>query len=783
MILPLTLAAFRRLALLVALACALLIPLTFALHRGSEARTLPATIETRYPIKHIIIIDKENHSFDNMFGRFPGADGATQATTSDGQVVPLGHTPDHTLLDLAHAGDSATLAINNGKMNKFDLLPGALQDGKDIADSQYTQSDIPNYWRYAQHFTLDDHLFATIIGPSFPNHLVTVAATSGNTVDNPRGQIVHAWGCDGGSQSMVSAIRPDGMHFLTHPCFNFKTLPDRLQAAGISWKYYSPPQFASGYVWNALDAIKHIRYGSLWKTNVPLDTTFISDVQNGHLPAVSWLVTNARLSDHPPASMCLGENWSVRVINAVMRSRYWKDTAIFLIWDDFGGFYDHVAPPRLSYVSLGPRVPSIVISPYARQHYIDHTALDFNSILRFIETDFNLRPLNSADAGATSIASSFDLRQTPTAPYVLTQRNCPKQDYQIRNQIAGRVIRLHESNGLHSIVVRIAGNNLVTLLLGPSYDIRDSRDNKVRYADISVGDMITSAATPDPQRALVYTVFTVRDDTLIPLKRATTLITTVAEDGSSANALIGKMAVVVNLNRGVKIIRPDGSLGTRADLVGSQQVFVTGLLNNVSKNVMDVTEIRLVTGVTTHAGISVAHSVVKPGRTQNVTLTGASGSTASLTIRYASGKRLSARVNLDQKGHGTYSFRVPAGVNTYSSQTASVLASTTQGHSIASFIVARAVLEVYVDHATVKPHSSQPVRLIGPSRGHVRLQILFPDLHYVATTVTLDRSGRYDYVLKVPALQGRTTSTQATVDAIIGTPAGDYLASAPFSIK
>jgi phospholipase C len=112
-----------------------------------------------------------------------------------------------------------------------------------------------------------------------------------------------------------------------------------------------------------LDAIKHIRFGPLWKTNVVRDTTFIKDVQSGHLPQVSWLVTNALESDHPPASICLGENWTVRQINAVMKSRYWKDTAIFLTWDDFGGFYDHVAPPHLDYISLGPRVPTIVISP------------------------------------------------------------------------------------------------------------------------------------------------------------------------------------------------------------------------------------------------------------------------------------------------------------------------------------------------------------------------------------------------------------------------------------
>src|SRR5947209_1562241 len=382
MTLSFSIGAVRRLVLVAAFVCSTIAVLTMVRHTG-EARTLPATLETNYPIKHIIIIDKENRSFDNLFGRFPGADGTTQAMTSDGRTIALGRTPDHTLLDVAHAGDAAILAVNQGRMNQFNLLPGAVQDGRDIADSQFRRSDIPNYWRYAQRFALDDHLFATILGPSFPNHLVTVAATSGNTIDNPRGQVVHGWGCDGGPQSLVAGVRPDGTHFLTRPCFNFVTLPDRLTRSGISWKYYSPPPFASGYIWNALDAIKHVRFSPLWSRNVPPDTSFIHDVQTGHLARVNWLVTNTRQSDHPPASICVGENWTVSVINAVMQSRYWKDTAIFLIWDDFGGFYDHVPPPHLSNISLGPRVPGIVISPFARPHSIDHTTLDFNSILRF----------------------------------------------------------------------------------------------------------------------------------------------------------------------------------------------------------------------------------------------------------------------------------------------------------------------------------------------------------------------------------------------------------------
>jgi hypothetical protein len=189
--------------------------------------TSPSAVAARFPIKHIVIIDKENRSFDNIFGRYPGADGATHAVISTGKTVKLGRTPDHTLLDVGHAGDAAALAMNNGRMNKFNLLPGAFQDGADIADSELAPSEVPIYYAYAKHFTLEDHMFSTIAGPSFPNHLVTVAATSDNIIDNPRGQTHHAWGCDSGRYSVVDAVDPNtGRSYLTKPCFNLKTIND-----------------------------------------------------------------------------------------------------------------------------------------------------------------------------------------------------------------------------------------------------------------------------------------------------------------------------------------------------------------------------------------------------------------------------------------------------------------------------------------------------------------------------------------------------------------------------
>lgn len=470
-----------------------------ALHSGGEP-----THHALYPIKHIIIIDKENRSFDEIFGRFPGANGSSRARLASGRFVALGRTPERMLRDISHSGASASLAVDGGKMDQFDLLPGAWQDGTNISLTQLRPSQVANYWRYARAFTLDDRFFSTIMGPSFPNHLITVAATSGNTIDNPRGQVVRAWGCDSGPNAHVNGITPAGKRFVTKPCFDFQTLPDILQRYHVSWTYYAPPQFTFGYVWNSLDAIKHIRYSSLWNTNVRRDTSFIGDVAGGHLPQVTWLVTDAQQSDHPPASICVGQRWTVSVINAVMKSRFWKNTAIFLTWDDFGGFYDHVAPPRKDYISLGPRVPTIVISPYARAHYIDHSLLEFDSFLRFIEDDYQLPALTARDAHAPSMLSSFDFHQKPRAPLVLKQRACPSSDYATSTQLTGRVVRITTEHSLHSVIVRIDRSTVVTLLFGPRYKLYDRRGRRITFYQLRPGDRIVSRGTPDPQRALAY---------------------------------------------------------------------------------------------------------------------------------------------------------------------------------------------------------------------------------------------------------------------------------------
>ncbi|HLJ68094.1 MAG TPA: alkaline phosphatase family protein [Chloroflexota bacterium] len=587
-----------RLAILALLAvAALLAAATLApMAAGSRAAASGEVTSQppRYAIRHVVIIIKENHSFDNLFGRFPGADGATTATISDGSVVPLNRTPDHTLLDIGHSGDAASLAVDGGRMDHFNQLAGAIQDNVDIADSQYPRKDIPDYWTYAQHFTLEDRFFSTIMGASFANHLVLVAASSANTYDNPRGQTRHAWGCDGGPYSVVDAIDPTtGRHYQTRPCFDLPTLADTMQQRHVSWTYYAPTAFQSGYVWSSFDAIRHIRYSPLWNTNVRPTTQFTSDVARGKLPAVSWLVTSEENSEHPPFSMCVGESWTVRQINAVMRSKYWKDTLIVLTWDDFGGFYDHVSPPPQDALSLGPRVPTILISPYARAGYVDHHQLEFDSILRFIEDDFHLRSLTARDRNAASIISSLRFNQVPLRPLLLHPSPCPTGDLHLHSALTGKYVRLTTTRYDRELQLRIKGGDIATLLIGPSVPMLGMHSSRVRTADFRQGDRMSASAHPDPQLALTYEVGVIHDLDLITFKGSGMVVRPMRQGGTSLAARFGGRLTTVQIDPSTQIVLPDGKPGSASDLTVGATITVRGIENVRLHEVTTAQSVRL----------------------------------------------------------------------------------------------------------------------------------------------------------------------------------------------
>lgn len=387
------------------------------------------------PIQHIIIIVKENHSFDNLFGRFPGADGTTHFKKGT-QVKKLRKTPDALSEDIVHDLWSTFAAVNNGKMNRFYTEPDSYQNGVDVADSQYQQSQIPNYWAYAKDFTLADHFFSTLMGGSFINHLALVAGQSMGAVDDPiRKGKLRAWGCDSLRGSKVQVYRKHKYSYV-FPCFNQQTLADEANASGVSWKYYAPSIGNFGYYWSSFDAIKHIRRSPQWETNVLPPGQFDTDVANGNLPAISWLVGDLNVSDHPPASICEGENWTVGKINEVMKSPMWYHSVILLTWDDFGGFYDHVAPPKDSMFMVGPRVPLIVISPFARTHTVYSKTLDFRSIVKFVESEYGLPHKATFNRKVNNITEMLNTSQPPATPLELNERTCPRNP---SKNLAGRV--------------------------------------------------------------------------------------------------------------------------------------------------------------------------------------------------------------------------------------------------------------------------------------------------------------------------------------------------------
>jgi phospholipase C len=378
---------------------------------GSGNRAVP---ENFTAIRHTVFLINENHTFDNYFGTFPGADGTTTGLLSTGQWIPLSPMPDsYPAGNLCNGWDRSLQAMDGGKMDKFDVISG----GTWSAYTQATPEEIPNYWAYAQRFTLADRYFTSVHGPSLPNHLFALAAQSGGAIDDG-GNPGPGTDCDGSSWGTVTVIDQHGNRSQQARCFHFKTLPDALQEAGISWKYY-------GENGGFLSIIASIRNTNLWNEGIAPPTQFFADAKSGHLPAVSWLIPPGEYSEHPPGSMCEGENWSVSVLNAVMQGPDWNSTVVFVTWDDFGGFYDHVAPPQVDQFGLGPRVPLLIISPYAKAEYVSHTVYDHTSVLKFIETRYGLRPLTSRDAAASNMLDSFNFAQTPQAPLLLQPHTCP----------------------------------------------------------------------------------------------------------------------------------------------------------------------------------------------------------------------------------------------------------------------------------------------------------------------------------------------------------------------
>ncbi len=389
------------------------------------------------PIKHVIVIVKENHTFDNYFGSFPGAEGTTQCKTSNGTIA-CPHAPDSTPRDLCHEHQCAIDAWHAGAMDGWDSVSTTTKNGDNLAYAQYTETDIPNYWAYARKFTLADHFHANVLAPSFPGHMFVLAAQSGWSWGNPTTEYYKPyWGCDQ-SPFVRAPIQNQTtcQEDKVFPCFKIPSVPDILPS-GVDWKFYGSNFYVLPEVWSMFDGIDAVRNGPGWSKVVTADQ-FDKDVDAGTLPAVSWLVNQDLNDEHPNiGGVCKGENWTVDRINKVMASNLWQDTAILFTMDDWGGWYDHVAPPRqygcdkANPYGLGFRLPLIVISPYAKPGFVFHEVSEQASIPRFIEKVFGatktLHDIDPAaqDAQANDLMAAFDWKQKPIAPFVLQTRTCP----------------------------------------------------------------------------------------------------------------------------------------------------------------------------------------------------------------------------------------------------------------------------------------------------------------------------------------------------------------------
>jgi phospholipase C len=397
-----------------------------------------ASIKT--PIKKVVFIIKENRTFDHMFGRYPGADGARTATLSTGQKVALARASDAVEHDIGHKFSDGLIALNGGQMTGFDLIRGG-DDG--LPFTQYRREDIPAYWSYADHFGLSDRMFSSTFGPTAPEHLFMMAATSQRVISNsvtrtgadpdltpgrycqdpnelferlPRNSRTLQW------EANVQLGKIYGIVELIRACLDVHTIFPLLEEHGISWGYY----VRANQFQNIALAVNEI-HGTDRMSQLLPPSTFIDDARSGDLPEVSYLIPPSDYNEHPRGphdrrSICVGENWTVRQINALMEGPDWEHTAIFVTWDDFGGFYDHVPPPVVDDLGFGPRVPLLVISPWAKPGYISHVTSEFSSFLSFVERTFGIPPLTERDAQANDLFDLFDFDQEPLDPLILPPR-------------------------------------------------------------------------------------------------------------------------------------------------------------------------------------------------------------------------------------------------------------------------------------------------------------------------------------------------------------------------
>lgn len=380
---------------------------------------------TTTPIKHVVFVIQENRSFNNLFMGYPGALTASSGYDSHGHKVTVTSRKLDNDWDPGHNADDFFVACDGQgklrgtkcKMDGWDLEPGQDHAPKDLAYSHVPKSEIVPYWEIARQYVLADHMFASNLDGSFVAHQYLVAAFAGHTVDYPYGP----WGCEGGSVDTVPTLtkkRKIGKPVV--PCFTYPTLANELDAAKLNWRFYSDNIQGLGGLWSSYQADESIYDGPDWNADVVTPpSNFLSDVKHGKLAAITWITPIWRASDHPGTGEATqGPAWVASVANAIGASKFWDSTALFIMWDDWGGWFDPVKPPYKDYDGLGFRVGLLVVSPYAKRGSVTHVQYETASVLRFMEDNFNLGRLSDSDARAKDPAgdpATFDFAQKPRA--------------------------------------------------------------------------------------------------------------------------------------------------------------------------------------------------------------------------------------------------------------------------------------------------------------------------------------------------------------------------------
>jgi phospholipase C len=388
-------------------------------------------------IRHVVIIFQENRTTDNLFNGLPGADTVRVGLATGGRHVRLAPVGLAEPYDLDHAHSGFVTEYANGKLDGFNrensnCIGATVCVARNRRAYGYVpRSEVKPYFAMAMQYAFGDRMFQSNQGPSFPAHQYILSGTSAVTTGSsllaaenpfhPNGDA--AGGCDSPAGSLVPLIDPAGVeNRRTFPCYDRVSLLELLDRAGLSWRYYQAVPGAG--LWNGPDALARIRESREFSSNVVHPSSqVLKDVAAGKLADVVWVTPTALSSDHAESNDGTGPSWVAAVVNAIGESSYWESTAIFVTWDDWGGWYDHVPPHVYNSYELGFRVPLIVISPYAKNHYVSHAQHEFGSILKFAETIFGLPSMHTTDDRSDDLFDCFDFSKAPSkfkripAPY------------------------------------------------------------------------------------------------------------------------------------------------------------------------------------------------------------------------------------------------------------------------------------------------------------------------------------------------------------------------------